>query len=798
MPAMPVVIRLVCAAHARYAPLSAQAMATNVASAIIIGDGRWDYPRQRTNGHKSDADHQPFKFKETTMDIDANCLPVKFAERSALTPIEERALCPITDQATISRITNAIPDLAKLIGNAATTAAQAAGNGGMLYQAILPGGATLAASKGMEGAVRGFYNGAGGIAGHANFKAVGEGASAGMAMGVANAAFAVAAIVAGQYYLPQLNAKMTQINDKLNAIASFQHNEYLSKILRLLAKSQTYSQLQLEILDNEERCQAVRADLMNLEQDCMDLLGQANLTLRGFANNLDLEYEGYEYQVQDVEFWRQCQSELLAIMKTTTELTTIFNCDNGAQECSRANFNKYKRQAMEALGDLENWHDGMLKRLEIDLTGKKRREHGLKGIVWSHADLPEKTSALIAEQRDGRFALMELGEPADFREIRLVARAGELYYLPDTNFIDQTAQEILAAVAEKHAALSASPVNLLILGKTGIGKKTLAQAAFFDRHDDAAKQEAISADLTLMRKNDMPLGIYIWDLGAKVRHKADATMLETVSRRIAKGVNDQPPHAIWYCLDGCGDDIEHHERELLNALAEQGHKSNIPIILVLAKSFSKKKTDELRTKLKPEELGITQVVTALAKSYEIDYDLTKPAYGLETLMEMTDKALGEMLGMTLQMAQRGVVAAKAEHARRIVATAQESASMPISIANPASLSPSQFRMLMEISLLFPDTANLRLIPPFLAATIGSGAVMDDVMKDVISASPAAKDMLDPSVVGALTAALGEAYIAVLEGVATNRMTTDWLVCQEGQKAIKQLFRAAWQAKRPPH
>lgn len=86
---------------------------------------------------------------------------------------DKNALIEITDNKILDLVNNFLPELAQ-VGNAANNAVQAvrAANDGVLYRAIIPTGTKLTESKSMKGAVRGFYQSADGIQGHANLVAV--------------------------------------------------------------------------------------------------------------------------------------------------------------------------------------------------------------------------------------------------------------------------------------------------------------------------------------------------------------------------------------------------------------------------------------------------------------------------------------------------------------------------------------------------------------------------------------------------------------------------------------------------
>lgn len=119
---------------------------------------------------------------------------------------EEGSLVEITDSKVLARVNNLIPNLVQA-GNAVNNAVQAVeAQGEVLYRAIIPAGAKLTNSRGMEGAVRGFYRGADGIQGHANLVAVEAQKGSAVVANTAAAAMGVASMVVGQYYMTQINS----------------------------------------------------------------------------------------------------------------------------------------------------------------------------------------------------------------------------------------------------------------------------------------------------------------------------------------------------------------------------------------------------------------------------------------------------------------------------------------------------------------------------------------------------------------------------------------------------------------
>lgn len=213
----------------------------------------------------------------------------------------ESELIEITDSRVLARVNNLIPGLVQA-GNAINNAVQAAqAQGEVLYRAIIPAGAKLADSRAMDGAVRGFYHGAEGIQGHANWVAVEAQKGTTVIANTAAAAMGVASIIVGQYYMTQINAELGQISDGISKIANFQNNEYRSRVFSLVCHVKEIAEFQVEILENNELRLSKIAQLDSLKEECTKLLGQANLTLTDFAKKNDLDFASYEKELPEVQ-----------------------------------------------------------------------------------------------------------------------------------------------------------------------------------------------------------------------------------------------------------------------------------------------------------------------------------------------------------------------------------------------------------------------------------------------------------------------------------------------------------------
>ena len=373
-------------------------------------------------------------------------LSIKFEDLPALTEEEESRLVEVNDNKLLARVDNAIPGTFQAIANAGAihNYNQAVQSTGQLYRAIIPKGAALTQSRSMGGAVRGFYRGAKDIRGHANLVAVDGNMGNGLAaMGVANAAMGVASMVVGQYYMTQINNRLDTISDDIRQIAGFQDNEYKSKVYALIAEVQKSSTFQMETMENEELRNRELAHLKNLEHECAELLGQANLTLQDFAKKNGLSYEDYEKAVSEANKWYQYQQILLEIMGKIGELTYALNLGAVSKENCFAMYVPFVKQAEDALSMLNEWHTSNTKRLEIDTSSTRRKRQGIEGFFMSipavfnndlnYKNISSRTAKMISQQSHAVAEMRPDGLDFFQEDVQLIAKEGKLYYLPPSN-----------------------------------------------------------------------------------------------------------------------------------------------------------------------------------------------------------------------------------------------------------------------------------------------------------------------------------------------------------------------------
>lgn len=365
----------------------------------------------------------------------------------------------------------------------------------------------------------------------------------------------------------------------------------------------------------------------------------------------------------------------------------------------------------------------------------------------------------------------------------------------------QAAQKIMDEIKENYSSLTT--LNVVVIGKTGVGKSTLINSVFGENVAEVGLGRPVTQSIRKLEKEGTPLAIYDTPgLELQGDHSAE-NLLEQVTNLINEGIQsedvNQAIHCIWYCINTASSRVEPTEMNFLRKLGENTKRCNVPVILVLTQAFSKKKTEEMVTALRKENLPVRQVVPVLAQDYEISEDYPKiKAFGIDKLVELISELLPDTVRDTFIALQIASIDLKRKRARAAVTAAAGAAALtgasPIPFSDAAILVPTQVSMLAGITAIFGLPIEKAALTSIVSATIGTaGATVlgKTVVSNLIKMIPGAGTIVGAAISGttaaALTGALGEAYIAILTRVASGDISFADLTSKEGMEELRREF-----------
>lgn len=320
--------------------------------------------------------------------------------------------------------------------------------------------------------------------------------------------------------------------------------------------------------------------------------------------------------------------------------------------------------------------------------------------------------------------------------------------------------------AVKEAQKSLGHVNVLIAGRSGVGKSTLINSVFGDNLATTGQGRPITSDTRAYTKEGFPLTIF--DTRGLEMEAYDQTREELqafLRQRAASGESKEHIHIAWVCVSEDSRRVEDAESDLVTMLA-----NHMPVIGVVTKARSDKGFRAEVQKLMPETSNIIRV---RALEEELDDDHVLSQMGLDELVDATYQLIPEAHQRAFVAAQKASLRLKVKEARKVVAAASALAvaagASPIPFSDAVILVPIQVGMLARISAIFGLDVTTNLLTTLVtsaagttAATFAGRAIVSNLIKLIPGAGSVVGGAISGSTAGAMTVALGHAYIAALK------------------------------------
>lgn len=360
------------------------------------------------------------------------------------------------------------------------------------------------------------------------------------------------------------------------------------------------------------------------------------------------------------------------------------------------------------------------------------------------------------------------------------------------------AGKIMEQIEKKSEELGT--MNLMVLGKTGVGKSTLLNALFGENKVKTGIGAPVSTDIVRIAAKHLT----IYDTpGLELGGENSMTNLLTqvvsvINKQVEEGTIEDAIHCILYCVSVPSHRFEDHEAEFIRLLQAKIRTHNIPIFIVLTQAFNKSDSEELRAYIASLGLKIRAVVPILALPYYVDEDYTAKPRGVAELAQLISDAIPEGIRDTFAAIQCANIDLKKKKARKIVAGAAAAAAaigaVPIPFSDAALLVPEQIGMMAGITAVFGIPVDKAALAAILSATIGTGGatllgktVVTGLIKLIPGVGSIIGGAISAATAAALTTALGEAYIAIMTMVAKGDVSPDFIKTQEGIKEMARIF-----------
>lgn len=312
-------------------------------------------------------------------------------------------------------------------------------------------------------------------------------------------------------------------------------------------------------------------------------------------------------------------------------------------------------------------------------------------------------------------------------------------------------------------------VNILIAGKTGVGKSTLINAVFREQLAKTGVGIPVTQHLQKISKEGIPLVIYDTkgiELQPDVQERIRREILEEIAKPLRKNNPDEMLHICWYCINSTSNRIEQYEIEWIKELSQ-----HMPVIVVLTQVLGNN-FRELFHEIESLNLPIQALVPVLARAYDISYEIRLEPRGLQQLVDRTIELVPEALQTSFINAQKVDIKRKYDKANKTIlgyiSTAFAQGFNPIPLADAAVLVPMQIGMIAHVTSIYGLPLDKTLLSSIITSVVGTGGatvigrnLAGALLKLIPGAGTAAGGAINGATAASLTAALGFAYNKVM-------------------------------------
>lgn len=217
---------------------------------------------------------------------------------------------------------------------------------------------------------------------------------------------------------------------------------------------------------------------------------------------------------------------------------------------------------------------------------------------------------------------------------------------------DTVVQDCMSALNDKMKNMK--KVNIMVIGKSGVGKSTLINSVFRGNLAEVGIGEHITDTIRRYTMPDYPLAIYDtpgFELSGAQQVKVRKEIYDTISKGYASKNEEEKVHCIWYCINCESSRLDPVEIQWLKEFTDNS-KNEIPVIVILTQAFRKAKAEEMKKFVESKNLKVAKVLPVLAQDARLNDRQKAKAYGLETLIEVTTMCLPNDLSESFQNVQK--------------------------------------------------------------------------------------------------------------------------------------------------
>lgn len=339
--------------------------------------------------------------------------------------------------------------------------------------------------------------------------------------------------------------------------------------------------------------------------------------------------------------------------------------------------------------------------------------------------------------------------------------------------VDASTGEVTYSEYESKKNINKEKVNIIVAGKTGVGKSSLINYIFGKEVAKVGDGQPVTQEIQEYDlEND---NITLFDtkgIEAKDYEKTLDNIKKYLELKQDSPDENDDIHIAWLCISERGDRVEEADRELLKILSEAG----IPVIGVFTKRESKRESSfvnkVVEDNLLPEAKAIVRV-RSITEEVEIEDNLVelKPK-GAEELLEETYKYMSEGRKNAIKKAQTAVLKDRIEAMSKeadvltnwYATGAAAIGATPLPFADSLALAALQTKMVVDINTVYRVDAGTHTFTDIAAAliTITGVAQVGKLAAGLLKVIPVIGWTANAGVAAGITKGIGFGYSEYLK------------------------------------
>lgn len=343
-------------------------------------------------------------------------------------------------------------------------------------------------------------------------------------------------------------------------------------------------------------------------------------------------------------------------------------------------------------------------------------------------------------------------------------------------------------------------INLIIAGKSGVGKSTLINSVFRQNVASTGVGKPVTEKMNVYEKEGIPLRIFDTkglELDAKAQDDTIKGINDLIRRQHRPGDVREYIHCIWYCFNAGSARVEDFELDFIRKLS-----SDVPVVAVITRG-SREKNKQRRLDAEAMK-GVIDNELSSTSQYKGCYivlakseDKEKP-FGLGELVKATAHVIPEEAQKAFINAQKVLIEQKVRASNAIInrytVTVAAVGAIPIPFSDAPLLASAEMAMCVHITSTFGIDLDLAIIANLVTSlvsvtglTLVGKLIVSNLLKLVPGAGSVAGGVISGSTAAMLMEALGRTYVAILKMIAEGEKQEDDLKEKSFKKEIQKMM-----------